>query len=263
MEISPILCYNVQGDPKQEGEHRMRIAIVDDQPICREELQTSLQSALDSLGIASYKIDAFSSSKEFISSWHSGGYDVVFLDIYMDEENGISLARRIRQTDEDVVLIFCTSGNEFAAESYEVRASYYLTKPVSTEKLTVMFQRINLLSLERDRSVCLPDGFRCLLRQIIYTEYLNHTIIFHLGGGKPHTVYMNQYDAEALLLTDERFRSVNKGCIVNFAMVKRMDGSVLTMQNGDKIPISRRRYKEISEAYTKYRFDKLSKAVDC
>lgn len=240
----------------------MKIAIVEDVQACQKELQTALYAALTSMGIAVGQTDVFSSAKEFLTSWHFGNYDIIFIDIYMDEENGVSLARRIRQTDDDVVLVFCTSSNEFAAESYEVRAGYYLNKPVTADKLVSAFRQINLLHLDQERSVRLPDGYRCLLRQIIYTEYLNHTIIFHFCGSGSHTVYMNQYEVEALLLTDDRFKSVNKGCIVNFSMAKRIDGGVFTMQNGDKIPISRRRYKEISEAYTRYRFEKMSKAVD-
>ncbi len=240
----------------------MKIALVDDEPICIEELQTALHSALATLGIAVTKIDAFSSAKDFFEVWRAGDYDIIFLDIYMDNENGIELARKIRESDTDTLLAFCTSSNEFAAETYEVRAGYYLNKPVSKEKLIAMFHRINLLNIERNRTVKLPDGYRCLLRHIIYTEYINHTVVFHLKDAEPHTIYMSHSDVEILLLQYKNFKQVNKGCIVNFAMVKRIDGSVFTMQNGENITISRRRYKEISECYTKYRFEKMNDEVD-
>ncbi len=240
----------------------MKIALVDDEPLCREELQTALHSALATLGIAVNKIDAFASANEFFEVWRAGDYDIIFLDIYMDAENGIELARKIRETDNDTLLAFCTSSNEFAAETYEVKAGYYLNKPVSEEKLTAMFHRINLLNIERNRMVKLPDGYRCLLRHILYTEYVNHTIVFHLKGSDPHIVYMSHADLEPLLLQYKNFKQVNKGCIVNFAMVKRIDGSVFTMQNGENVPISRRRLKEIGEAYTEYRFEKMSEEAN-
>lgn len=239
----------------------MNIAFVDDECFFREQLENALSSALGSLGVAVNKIDAYSSEKDFFMSWKTGDYDIILLDIFLDGKNGIDMARKIRQADDAVILVFCSSSNEFAAESYEVKAGYYITKPVSEEKLILMFNRLNLANIERNRTVCLPDGHRCLLRHIIYTEYINHTVVFHFKDEQPHSVYMNHSVAEDLLLGYNSFKQINKGCIVNFAMVKRIDNGVFTMQNGANVPISRRRYKEISDAYTKYRFEKMSEEV--
>ncbi len=240
----------------------MKIALVDDEPLCIKELQTALRSALAEIGIAVNKTDTFSSAKEFFETWRAGDYDIIFLDIYMDKENGIELARKIRERDTYTFLAFCTSSNEFAAETYEVRAGYYLNKPVSAEKLISMFHKIKLSNIEHNRAIKLPDGYRCLLRHILYTEYINHTVVFHLKDSDSHTIYMSHSDVENLLLQYKNFKQINKGSIVNFAMVKRIDGSIFTIQNGEKLPISRRRYKEVSEDYTKYRFEKMNEEVD-
>ncbi len=239
----------------------MNIALIDDEHFFIQELKSSLNTVLANVGISADKLDSFSSAKEFFSAWRAGTYDIIFLDIYMDGENGIDIARKIRMTDGDAVLIFCTSCNEFAAETYEVRARYYLNKPISEKKLGDMLKHLDLESLEKNRTVCLPDGFKCLLRHILYTEYINHTVIFHLKNAPSHTVYMNHSAAETLLLNYKTFKQINKGCIVNFTMVKRIDSGVFIMQNGTKVPIARRRYKEINDAYTKYRFEKMSEEV--
>ncbi len=239
----------------------MTIAIVDDEPLLLDTISKSLKSALATLGIAYRRIDTFSSGEEFLKVWQPRVYDIVLLDIYMENKNGVDVARSIRQRDAEVVLAFCTSSNEFASESYEVNASYYLQKPVTEEKIIGMLKRLNLSKIERSRTLVLPDGFRCLLRHVIYTEYHNHNVVFYLAKDKPHSVYMSHSDAETLLLHYKNFREINKGCIVNFAMVKRLSDGEFTMENGEVIPIARRRLKEITEAYTQYHFQKMDSEV--
>ncbi len=240
----------------------MNIALVDDEAIQLKTVHAMLKNALATLGIAYRKIDTFTSGAAFLSAWQPRSYDLILLDIYIDEENGVDVARKLRERDEEVILAFCTSSNEFATESYEVNAAYYLQKPISEEKVLGMLKRLNLSKLERNRTVVLPDGFRCLLRHILYTEYQNHNVVFYLLKGEPHSVYMNHADAEALLLHYKNFRQINKGCLVNFAMVKRMTDNAFVMENGEILPISRRRSKEIAEAYTQYHFEKMNAEVE-
>ncbi len=240
----------------------MRIALVDDDKIQLQQLELMLREATDKLGIAVRQIETYTSPEAFLSGFHAGDWDIILLDIYMGEENGVELARRIRELDGDAVLAFCTSSNEFAAESYEVGAGYYLQKPISAEKLTACLRRLDLSKLERDRTLRLPDGSQVLLRRILYTEYHNHTVKFHLKNTEPRSVYMNHLDAEEMLLHYKQFGQANKGCIVNFAMVQTLSDGVFRMKNGETVPISRRRYKELSEAYTKYHFERMNREVD-
>ncbi len=240
----------------------MTIALVDDDPILLASLREMLAASLAELGVEVRCIDPYASGTLFFSTWSPRMYDIILLDIYMGEEHGVDIARRIRETDTDALLIFCTSSNEYAAESYEVDASYYLQKPVTEDKLTAMLRRLNLSRIERGRAVTLPDGHRCPLRNILYTEYINHSVTFHLKDTEPHSVYMNHSEAEALLLRYRAFCGVNKGCIVNLAGVKKLDGNAFLMENGESLPIARRRFKEVSDAYTHYRFNRLSEEVD-
>ncbi len=239
----------------------MRIALVDDEKLQLDTTYNHLTSVLTSLGIETQKIDCFSSGEEFLAAWSTNAYDIIILDIYMTGQSGVDVAKKIREQDENAILAFCTTSNEFASESYEVNARYYLQKPVSEEKLSSMLKRLDLAKLERNRTITLPDGYRCLLRSIIFTEYSNHTVTFHIKDSKPHSVYMNHSDAETMLLHYKPFCSINKGIIVNFGMVDSLSANEFRMQNGDIVPISRRRYKEVRDAYTTYHFEKLDEEV--
>ncbi len=239
----------------------MKIALVDDEPILLNMLKDALTASLAELSIETDCVDTYNCGEDFLASFEVGKYDIIILDIYMAEMTGIDVARKIRECDTEVSLAFCTSSNEYAYETYEVEAKYYLNKPVSQEKVAAMLKRFHLADIERNRAVKMPDGSRVPLRLIIYTEYNNHYVTFFFKDIPPKSFYMTQGDAEALLLSNKGFYVINKGCIVNFAQVKAIESGAFVMQNGENVPIARRRYKELEAAYTKYLFDKLVKEV--
>ncbi len=235
----------------------MRIAIIDDEDIYLNQLYDTVTTELSTQGIVAQQIDRFHSADDFLAAFQPQKYHVIFLDIYIDNRNGVDVARKIRETDQNVTLVFCTTSNEFAAQSYEVDARYYLQKPITQEKVAAMLKRVNFLQLERKQAILLPDGFRCLLHSIIYTNYINHNVVFYFEKGEPHNVYMSHADAEKLLLTHSEFFTINKGNIVNLAMVEQITKNAFQMKNGELLPISRRRYKDVAAAYAAYQFKKM------
>ncbi len=235
----------------------MRIAIVDDEELYLNQLHDTIRKELTVLGIGMTQVDRFHSSEEFFATWTSQKYHVIFLDIYIDQDNGVDIARRIRETDEDVTLVFCTTSNEFAAQSYEVDAKYYLQKPITEEKVASMLKRVNFARLEKNQAILLPDGYRCILHKIQYTNYMNHSVVYYIEGTEPHNVYMSHADAEKLLLSHDEFCTINKGNIVNLSMVDKITKNAFQMKNGELLPISRRRYKEVAEAYAAYKFKQM------
>ncbi len=239
----------------------MKIALVDDEQKQLNILKDTLIAALTELGLEAENIDCFTSADKFLAIMNADKYDIIILDIYMHEVNGVDVARRIRENDEEVTLAFCTSSNEYATQSYEVDARYYLQKPISREKVAAMLRRFNLGKIERNRNIRLPDGSRVPLRHIIYAEYINHSVQFHINGHRPHIIRTTQSTIEALLRGHKGFYVINKGCIVNFAQVKSIETNAFLMQNGETVPIARRRFKDIEMAYSQYLFDKMDEEV--
>lgn len=76
--------------------------------------------------------------------------ELLFLDTYMKELNGMETARRIRGLECKVPIVFLTSSRDFAVESYEVHASGYLLKPFEKEKLLHVRLGLRLLSEYRN-----------------------------------------------------------------------------------------------------------------
>ena len=97
----------------------MRVAFIDDDPNELKILHTYFNDLTDPSTIS---IDDFSSGEEFLSRFTAGLYDLVILDIFTGDLTGVDVARKIRETDHNVRLVFCTTSNDFASESYEVAA---------------------------------------------------------------------------------------------------------------------------------------------
>ena len=94
----------------------MRIAIVDDDIQMCEQLSTLLNEFLgDSSEISDYR-----SGEEFLTAWETADFDLIILDIFMDKLTGVDVARKIRERDSNVKIVFSTTSNEFVSESYEV-----------------------------------------------------------------------------------------------------------------------------------------------
>ena len=120
----------------------MRLAFVDDDYGEIKKLTTMIDKELHGTVYSSCTKQLFSTGETFLSVWKPGMYDIVFLDIFMDQLTGVDVARQIRKTDASVKIIFCTTSNEFASESYCVDASFYLLKPFSQNMVHTMVQKL-------------------------------------------------------------------------------------------------------------------------
>lgn len=237
----------------------MRIAIIDDDRIQQKQLHDMIADKLTEYGYTGYIIDMFQSGEVFLEKGFDDFYDIIVVDIYMGKLTGIDLARKIRSIDEEVRIVFCSSSNEFAAESYELNASYYIRKPVSSRQVGLMLKRMNLDVIEKNRTVMLPDGHRIVLRDIIYTDYFNHAVTIHMKGAEPYRIRISQNQMEMLLLDYDYFFSPVKGIIVNFYEVVRSTDEDFVLRNGRTVHITRRKSREAKERYLKLRFDRLKR----
>lgn len=239
----------------------MRIAIADDDPQDLRRLSEMTSHGLSSLGYYDNLIDTFHNAEELLAMWSVGRYELILLDIYMDGIQGIDAARKIREQDEDVRLVFCTSGNDFASESYEVHAHYYIRKPISEDNILRMLERLDLEACEFSRFVTLPDGKKVILRNILYTEYHNHIVTIHNKKGDAVRTRISHLEFENLLCQNSYFHCCYKGIIVNFYEISSLHENIITLSSGETLYISRRKEKEIQNAYALFLFEQTRKEM--
>lgn len=233
----------------------MRIACLDDE---QGELDL-LKQYISELLPPNIEIDAFTNAEGFFALWKPHRYDLILLDIFMGDTHGIDVARRIRLSDTHVSIAFCTTSNEYAGESYEVNAGFYLNKPFTRDKVQRMLDRLALDEIEYNRTAVFPDGQRMLLRNILFTEYSNHVVTLHAVNRQDIRVKISQAELEKLLCDCDFLVPCGQGTLVNFHEVRSLTDGDFQMKNGENVPISRRRFKEIKSAYNDFRFEQMRK----
>ena len=122
----------------------MKIAIVDDSSLDRDFLKNGLEIIFEERNIENLEIQEFSSGEELLNYLRENPSDffhIIFMDIYMEDLTGVETAKAIRKTDEQVKIVFITTSNEFASESYEVRAEDYLIKPFDGQRMNKIIDR--------------------------------------------------------------------------------------------------------------------------
>lgn len=108
----------------------MKVVVVDDEQISLECIEVVLNE-IDTIE----KVDCFSSAKATLKYFESNKPDVAFLDIEMNEMNGLSLAEKIKALCPSCKIIFVTCTPKYAINAFKLHADGYLVKPVSKEDI--------------------------------------------------------------------------------------------------------------------------------
>lgn len=228
----------------------MRIAIVDDQNADREELLEMLEQYFSVQGaLAEYS--CFCSGEAFLDAFDPGGFQIIFLDIYMGGADGMTVARKIREQDKNCRLVFFTTSGDHAVSSYGVRASYYLTKPTSYELLCEALE-VCTAGLLAD-SKCLETQaagmpLRVLLQDIFYADCQNKAVVLHTASGSL-AVSDSFGQVSEKLLADPRFYPSCRGVVVNLDWVEGMPEGEFLLKNGERVPVRQRGRAEARQAF--------------
>ena len=108
----------------------MKILAVDDDAVSLETVENAVRSAAPE-----NEIYGFDSALAALAKAREERIDVAFLDIRMPELSGIDLGRYLRELNPYTNLIYVSEHKEFGCEVMALRASGYLEKPASKQKV--------------------------------------------------------------------------------------------------------------------------------
>lgn len=110
--------------------------------------------------------------------------DLLFLDIFMKNMNGMETARRLREMKRKGPIVFLTASPDFAIESYEVQASGYLLKTYDAEKIKELAARLLKDDSKRRIAVKSKRQYRYLyIDDIMYIDSDRHMVTLHMKDG--------------------------------------------------------------------------------
>ncbi len=234
----------------------MRVAIVDDS-------LTDIQLLFDN--ICRYcqehkvhmQIDKFSNEALFLHSFKNSPYDLIFLDIYMQQATGIQIAKKVQEINPRCQIVFTTTSKEHAVKAFRLHALDYLVKPYTYSQLEDALNHFEHLSRKFTHYIELKEGrhfTRILISDIIYTDYYNHYIQVHTTSNIVRS-YMPFDNFAPMLEPYPQFLWCYRNCMVNMDYIESLDDKDFILKNEERIPISKARKKEIVQAYADYVFD--------
>ena len=222
----------------------MDIAVVDDEKAIREHVFALIEEQQPGS-----VIEAYATGEELLASGKR--FDIVFLDIQMDGMNGIEAARELRERQEDTVLIFITGVKEYVFDALDLYAFHYLLKPIDEGKFAEVLQRAAGEAKKKKEKKCLFIRTRNITldqSDILYIESRAKKLEIHTAGAdKAIEIYAAMDELEGQL--GEDFYRCHRAYIVNMAQITEYDNESITLTNGDKVYLAKKKYGEFVKAY--------------
>lgn len=228
----------------------IQIAFCDDNQTELQHIRTLLQQLrpFDD----NYEVTVFSSGEELLRS-EKRPFDLLFLDVQMPELNGYDTAKRIRETDQNTVLIFLTGVAAPTVEVFQVSPFRYLMKQMDdatiTKELTAAFEEVS----RRTQVITLRSGsdlVRLNISSVLYLTIAGRWVELVTDHGRQELrlKMAEMYD----LLAPHGFSFSHKSYLVNFNRVLSITGSTVIMENGDILPISQPKAKSFKQEFVRF-----------
>ena len=197
----------------------IKIAIVEDEAAVRDQLTDYVRRYTRQYG-TEFEVTCFTDGDEILENYRPA-FDIIFLDVEMKRLNGMETAQRIRELDDDVLLIFITNMAQYAIRGYAVGALDYVLKPVPYFAFSQQLQKALGQLEKRERhylAVVVDGGMRRLdAAEIYYLESEGHKVHFYTEKEDfivPGT--LKNYEEK---LVGRAFARCNSGYLVNLAQV--------------------------------------------
>ncbi len=231
-----------------------RLAVFEDDDLVQKEIGRLCDRILEEEGIA-HTITCFSSAVALENVLRTGEplFDLLILDIGMEEMTGMELALKLRSQKNRVSILFVSGYEEYLKEGYQVQPVQFLLKPLKPEELARALKtdwELNhspkILLLQKG-----SRGLQLVLSEILYMETgLNHSTRIHQAD----TEYTFPISLTEMMkqLPSGTFTRCHNSYLVNLEHVRRMERTGFYLDDGSEVPIGRKYYKECQKAIIDY-----------
>lgn len=237
----------------------LRIAICDDSKVDCTIVNEYVREYIEEKRIDA-EVRVFNHPDTLLSECESYRPHIYILDIVMPMVTGIEAARELRWNQKDSQIIFTTADSSFALESFDVNPINYLLKPVEKKKLfetlDMSVRRVEFDS-KKSVSVKVKGGFETVyISDILYLDYRNHIVTYHLADGKEvvtTTLRIGFMQYIQTNLVGSELILCHESVAVNIKSVEKLSRDGIILTNGENLPVSKSRYKEVHEKYLSFK----------
>lgn len=177
----------------------------------------------------------------------------------MSGENGVEVAKELREFDSDCLLIFTTTSVDHALDGFKVRAMQYLVKPYEEAELTKLIDEIlshipdfgKYIEIKVDGS-----NVRVPYAKIVYAEHFSHMMHIHTTNGRELITRQSFESFTVSLKRDQRFYTCNRGVVINLEHAVDFDGVVFRLDDGITVSVSRKLIKNARQVFFDFLFQR-------
>lgn len=232
---------------------RWNIAICDDEKVALELLGSSLRGALRTRNVDA-SIETFSRPRELLLRMQTTSFDLLFLDIEMPGMTGLELAQRLRREGNLIDIIYISNREDLVFDALRTNPRGFIRKNRLIQDVSgvidtyMAYKKANeqpktLIVRERDQVMYLA------IDKLQYIEGSGKTQMTHvLGKDAPMELHKSMQELEKEL-TPQGILRIHKGYLLNYRFIRRIGDNEVSLTSGEMLPISRRKYQEIRDAY--------------
>lgn len=228
------------------------IAVCDDETTDREQIRKMTEEVCRAEKIRA-EIVCYGTAKDLLEEIQNGKeYAMLLLDVLMPAQDGMELARVLRDKKVETEIVFISCNREMALQGYEVAAARYLAKPLEMKKLTEAV-RFCYGKLRNRKEILLPtDGHirKIAPKDIYYIEIIGRkSRIMQETQEWDTSLSMKELEE---ILWGQGFIRCHQSFLVNFSHVKSFHTSSMELTDGRSVPVSKHRVKEVRQAFFDY-----------
>lgn len=221
------------------------IAIVEDDETYKKDLIKNLEKYSDEKNIK-FKLFEFSDGEDILEAYE-GIYELILMDIEMKFLDGMSTAKKIREIDSEVAIMFITNAPQYAINGYMVDALDYVLKPISYFNFSKRLDRaLGKLKKEDEKFVMvnIDSGVKKInIKTIDFVEVQNHDLIFETDEGTFKTRgTLNDFEKT---LVEYNFFRCHRCYLINVEKIDIFKGSNVITDKKNVVPVSRSKKKEL------------------
>jgi len=237
----------------------MNISIIDDKFEDGEKLNLYIKDyfAEKFAGLPLY-INYYQNENDFLKEFQKNSCDIIFIDYYLNHYTGMDIAKEIRKVDSSVIIIFITMSCDFAIDSYKVKASGYLVKPLVYDDFKEILDLLDYKAMRERQFIEIKNSYehiKVLLKDIIICDVNGHYTQIHMSNNQIKKCRITFLNFMQLLSPYQEFLHCYRGCVINMEQVKQVDEHAFIMNNGDHIPFRRKQKAKILKSYYDFLFD--------
>lgn len=237
---------------------KIRIACCDDEKQ-QLELYKTMFTNIEMRQDIKLNVEYFLSGNFMLERFQSekNPFDLVYLDMDMDEKSGLDPAKEIRQNyHSDCLILFLTNYPKYMQNSFDVRAFQYMIKPVQFDEFERKFNaaRKYLEKDDKNRVVLKIDEDNVVFftNEIYYIEKEKSSKQFLVYLEDKCVVAKGVLSAIENQLLEQHFMRTHRSYLVNMKHIRRIQKNDLVLSNGNLVPISRRKEKELKQQFMRY-----------